>query len=275
MEHLASLIVLEPFGDVAIQESHLIAAATFLMLLIVVPVIVLTLLFAWRYRQSNKAAEYRPDWDHSRKIEAVIWGAPLVIILVLGTLTYITTHELDPYRPLARIDATHAVAPGTRPLVVDVVSLDWKWLFVYPELGIATVNELAAPVDRPIEFHLTSSSVMNAFYVPALAGMVYTMPGMETQLHAVINDAGSYEGFSANFSGAGFSDMHFRFFGMQPADFDAWVARNRQTGAVLDGGRYMQLERPSKSDPVQHFGAVEKGLFDAIVRRESHGDMDM
>ena len=261
------MVVLKPFGDIAVQQAELIATATWLMLLIIVPVIALTLFFAFRYRHANTEAKYEPEWDHSTKLEVLIWGAPLAIILVLGTITWISTHKLDPYRPLDRIDAQRAVAPGTKPLRVDVVAMDWKWLFVYPEEGVATVNELAAPVDRPIEFHLTASTVMNAFYVPALAGMVYAMPGMETKLNAVINHPGVYQGMSANYSGAGFSDMHFRFIGMSDADFKAWVEDNKATGQNLDRIAYLKLEKPSQREPVRRFANVDDRLYEAVLNR--------
>jgi cytochrome o ubiquinol oxidase subunit 2 len=264
-------IVMKPHGDIAVQQAHLITIATWLMLLIIVPVILLTLLFAWRYRQSNTEATYLPDWDHSTRLELVIWGAPLLIIIALGAVTWISTHKLDPFRPLDRIDAQHALAPDVKPLVVDVVSLDWKWLFIYPEQGVATVNELAAPVNRPIEFRMTSSTVMNAFYIPALAGMIYTMPSMTTELHAVINQPGTYDGFSANYSGAGFSDMRFKFLGLSDADFERWIAGNKASGAALTRADYAKLEQPSIAVPVMRFASVEKGLFDAIVDRCSDG----
>ena len=260
-------IVLKPAGDVALQQSQLLVHSTLLLLLVIVPVIVLTLLFAWRYRASHTAARYRPDWGHSTRLELVIWGVPLLIILALGAMTWISTHKLDPYRPLDRIDAQRPVAVDTKPLVVQVVALDWKWLFVYPEQGIATVNELAAPVDRPIEFRITSSTVMNAFYVPALAGMVYAMPAMETKLHAVINRAGTYEGFSSNYSGAGFSGMRFTFLGLAGDDFARWVARNREGAAMLDREAYRRLEQPSKQEPVRRYASVDPALYDAIVDR--------
>ncbi|HKB52876.1 MAG TPA: ubiquinol oxidase subunit II, partial [Ramlibacter sp.] len=173
---------MKPHGDIAVQQAHLIVTSTVLMLLIIVPVMIVTLVFAFRYRQSNTQAPYTPDWDHSTRLELLIWGAPLLIIIALGTITWISTHQLDPYRPLDRIDARRPVAANVQPLVVDVVALDWKWLFLYPEQGVATVNEMAAPVDRPIEFHITASNMMNSFYIPALAGQVYAMPGMETRL---------------------------------------------------------------------------------------------
>src|SRR4051812_44030269 len=211
-------VLMNPSGDIANQQGRLIVVSTVLMLLIIVPVIALTIFFAWRYRASNKEATYTPDWDHSTQLELAIWAAPLLIIIALGAVTWISTHTLDPYQPLRRIDATRSAAATTKPLVVEVVALDWKWLFIYPGQGIATVNELAAPVDQPIQFKITSSSVMNSFYIPALAGQIYAMPGMETKMHAVINKAGEFEGFSANYSGAGFSDMRFKFHGMSPAD---------------------------------------------------------
>ena len=260
-------IVMSPFGDIAKQQSQLIVTAVILMLLIVVPVIVLTLFFAWRYRSANKAATYTPEWAHSTRLELLIWGAPLLIIIALGAITWISTHKLDPYRPLERIDANRPLVKGVKPFVVEVVALDWKWLFLYPELGIATVNELAAPVDRPIEFKITASTVMNSFYIPALAGQIYAMPGMQTKLHAVINTAGAYDGFSANYSGAGFSHMRFKFLGLLPADFDRWVQLNKSTGTVLSRPNYLKLEQPSEDEPVRRYANVDASLYEAILNR--------
>ena len=181
------LLLLNPPGDIAWQQGRLIVQSTYLMLLIIVPVIILTLLFAWRYRASNRDATYKPEWDHSTQLELVIWSAPLMIIIALGAITWISTHTLDPYRPLDRIAEGKPVAEGVKPLEIEVVALDWKWLFLYPEQGIATLNEVAAPVDRPIKFKITAEHVMNSFYIPALAGQIYAMPGMQTILHAVMN----------------------------------------------------------------------------------------
>jgi cytochrome o ubiquinol oxidase subunit 2 len=265
------MTVLDPAGDVARQQGQLVMISTALMLLIIVPVMALTIFFAWKYRQSNRDADYDPDWDHSTQLELAIWAAPLMIIIALGALTWTSTHLLDPYRPIERTAPGKPVAGHVKPLEIQVVSLDWKWLFIYPEQGVATVNELAAPVNRPIEFRMTSSTVMNSFYIPALAGMVYTMPAMTTQLHAVINQPGTYEGFSANYSGAGFSDMRFKFLGLSDADFDRWVAGNKASGAALTRADYVKLEQPSKAVPVMRFASVDKGLFDAIVDRCSDG----
>jgi cytochrome o ubiquinol oxidase subunit 2 len=259
-------VVMSPSGDIAAQQAHLIWQSVFLMLLIIVPVMFLILLFAWRYRQSANAT-YTPDWDHSTRLELLIWGAPLLIVIALGTITWISTHKLDPYRPLDRIKAGTPITTPVQPLRVDVVALDWKWLFIYPEQGIATINEVAAPVDRPIEFHITASTVMNTFYVPALAGMVYAMPGMEIRLNAVINEPGTYQGLSANYSGAGFSDMRFKFLGLADADFDKWVAGNKGSADALTRAAYLKIEQPSAREPVRRFGQVDEGLYDLVLNR--------
>lgn len=260
-------VVLNPAGDVAAQQGRLVVQATMLMLIIIVPVIFLTLWFAWRYRQGSRAAEeeYDPDWHHSTKLELVIWAAPLVIIIALGALTWISTHQLDPYRPLDRIAEGKPVPPGVKPLEVQVVSLDWKWLFVLPEQGIAMVNELAAPVDRPIHFRLTSSSTMNAFYVPDLAGMIYTMPGMQTELNAVINRPGVFAGMSSHYSGYGFSGMNFKFHGLSDAEFAQWVAKAKAEGQPLTRASYQQLAAPSERHAITRFSSVEPGLYDRVL----------
>jgi cytochrome o ubiquinol oxidase subunit II len=255
---MSNLVLLHPAGAVAALQGHLIVVSTILMLLVIVPVMALTVLFAWRYRKSNPAATYTPDWDHSTQLELVIWAAPLLIIIALGAVTWISTHTLDPYRALRRTDPV-------QPLVVDVVALDWKWLFIYPEQGIAVVNDLAAPVDRPITFRITSSAVMNSFFIPSLAGQIYAMPGMQTELHAVMNASGDYEGFSANYSGAGFSDMRFKFHSLSAADFDRWVQSAKAGGRTLDRQQYLQLARPSEREPVQRYGQVAAGLYDSIL----------
>jgi cytochrome o ubiquinol oxidase subunit 2 len=259
------LVVMSPSGDIAAQQRDLIVISVFLMLLIIVPVIFLTLFFAWHYRQSNTSATYDPEWHHSTGLEVIIWSAPLAIIIALGAVTWVSTHKLDPYRPLDRLDAARPVTKDMKPINVEVVALDWKWLFFYPDYGIATVNEMAAPVDVPINFKLTASSVMNSFYVPALAGMIYTMPGMQTKLHAVINKPGEYEGLSSNYSGDGFSHMRFKFHGLDQAGFEAWVARVKQNGTALNRDAYLKLEKPSAKEPVRYYASVENGLYDAVL----------
>jgi cytochrome o ubiquinol oxidase subunit 2 len=258
-------VLLHPEGDVALQQRDLIIISLGLMLLIVIPVIVLTLVFAWRYRAKNRDASYDPEWHHSTMLELVVWSAPLLIIIALGALTWVSTHKLDPYRSLDRISASKPAAADVKPLTVEVVALDWKWLFFYPEQGIATVNELAAPVDRPIQFKITASSVMNSFFIPSLAGQIYAMPGMETKLSAVINKVGVYEGFSANFSGDGFSGMRFKFYGMNDADFAAWVAKAHKSADSLDRDAYLHLAEPSEREPVHFYSSVDSHLYDAIM----------
>lgn len=260
-------VVMSPSGDVAVQQRDLIVWSTVLMLLVIVPVIVLTLWFAWRYRSTNTKATYKPDWDHSTVLELVIWAVPLMIIIALGAMTWVSTHKLDPYRPLDRIDAQTPVPVGMEPLTVEVVALDWKWLFIYPEQGIATVNELAAPVDRPIRFKITASTMMNSFFIPAMAGQIYAMAGMETKLHGVINEPGVYDGFSANYSGAGYSHMKFKFHGLGESEFDAWVKQNKDSGTSLSRDAYLLLAEPSIDDPVQRFATVDPTLYDAILNR--------
>jgi cytochrome o ubiquinol oxidase subunit 2 len=259
-------LVLNPAGAIARQQAHLIVVSTILMLLIVVPVLAITVLFAWRYRASNTGATYRPDWDHSTALELLIWSAPLFIVIALGAITWINTHTLDPYRPLERAD-NRASATAVAPLVVEVVALDWKWLFIYPDQGIATVNELAAPIGVPIRFKITSSSVMNSFFIPALAGQIYAMPGMQTELNAVIDKTGTYEGFSANYSGAGFSGMHFQFHVMARGAFDRWVGETRDGGTALTNADYLELAKPSERTPIHRYSTVANGLYDAVLNQ--------
>ena len=263
-----NLVLLSPHGDIAAQQGKLIMTSVWLMLLIIVPVVFLTFFYAWKYRAGNRDARYEPDWDHSIQLELVIWAAPLVIIIALGAITWIKTHTLDPYRPLTRIsEGENLPVHDDNVLRVQVVALDWKWLFIYPDQGIAVVNELAAPVDRQIRFQLTASNVMNSFYVPALAGQIYAMPSMESMLHAVINKPGDFDGFSANYSGAGFSWMRFRFHGMDDDQFAAWVAENKAKGQTLDRAEYLRLEKPSEREPIKRYAKVADNLFDAIVNR--------
>ncbi|KQY45852.1 MULTISPECIES: ubiquinol oxidase subunit II [Rhizobium/Agrobacterium group] len=265
-----NMVVMAPSGDIAMQQRDLIIISTVLMLLIIVPVLFLTVFFAWRYRVSNTNAKYDPEWHHSTALEVVIWSAPLIIIIALGAVTWISTHKLDPYRPLDRIDAQRAVTAEVKPINVEVVALDWKWLFFYPDYGIATVNEMAAPVDVPINFKITSSSVMNSFYVPALAGMIYAMPGMQTRLHAVINKEGEYDGLSANYSGDGFSHMRFKFHGVPQQGFDQWVARVKAQGTALNRDAYLKLEKPSTKEPVRYYATVDDGLYTSILNMCAH-----
>ena len=257
-------MVLSPSGDIAARQADLLVQSTLLMLIIIIPVMALTVFFAWRYRAANSKASYDPDWDHSTKLELVIWAIPLLIIVSLGALTWVGTHLLDPYRPLDRISAEKP-AEAAEPLQVQVVAMDWKWLFIYPEQGVASVNQLAVPVDRPVEFTLTSTSVMNAFYIPAMAGMIYAMPGMETTLHGVFNRSGEYQGLASHYSGHGFSGMRFKALALDDAGFDDWIASTAASGQTLDRARYLELEKPSENVPPMAFAEVDPQLFGRVV----------
>jgi cytochrome o ubiquinol oxidase subunit II len=261
-----NFVVMNPAGDIAVQQRDLVVVSVVLMLLIIIPVMFLIVFFSWKYRQANTEAKYEPDWDHSTHLELVIWAIPLLIIICLGAITWSSTHLLDPYRRLDRIGPGNA-ATLNEPLLVEVVALDWKWLFIYPEYGVAAVNELAAPVDRQIRFKITATSVMNSFYIPALAGQIYAMPGMETKLHAVINKAGKYEGFSANYSGAGFSNMRFAFHGIDQAGFDAWIAKAKGSQDKLSRDAYLELEKPSEKVPVKLYNSVDTDLYKLILNQ--------
>jgi cytochrome o ubiquinol oxidase subunit 2 len=258
------LDVLDPMGSVGLAEKSLIETATWAMLIVVVPVIALTLLFAWRYRASNRSAEYRPEWSHSTLIEIVIWAIPSLIILFLAALTWTSTHKLDPYRPLES---------NVKPINVEVVALDWKWLFIYPDLGIASVNQLALPVNTPVDFRITSDSVMNSFFIPQLGSQVYAMAGMQTRLHLIANTAGDYAGESSNFSGRGFSDMKFRTLATSPAAFAAWVAKVRASSNNLDMTAYYAVAQPSERVPVRYFSSVDPRLFRNVVAKYNNGNV--
>jgi cytochrome o ubiquinol oxidase subunit 2 len=253
----SKMALIDPKGQVAADEKHLIIVSTLLMLIVVIPVIVLTLWFAWHYRASNTKATYTPNWSYSHRIEAVCWGVPIAIILVLGTITWRTTHALDPYRPLDS---------KVKPIEIDVVALDWKWLFIYPEQHIATVNEIAIPTDVPVNFKVTSDSVMNVFFIPRLGSQVYAMAGMQTQVHLIANEPGVYDGLSANFSGGGFPDMTFKAHAVSQGDFDAWVAKVKTaSNAKLGIDAYQELAKPTEKHPVQYYASVEPMLFPAVL----------
>ncbi len=250
--------ILDPAGSIGVAEKNLIIVSTLIMLVVVIPVIVLTLVFAWRYRATNEAATYAPTWSHSTRLEAVIWGVPCLIILFLGILTWTTTHTLDPYKPLAS---------KTKPIVIQVVALDWKWLFIYPQLGIATVNQIDFPVGTPVDFRITSDTVMNSFFIPRLGSQIFAMAGMRTQVHLIADEPGTYEGLSANFSGRGFSDMRFQAIASSEANFQAWVRKARDANTPLTQASYAKLEAPSEKNSVELFSHVKPGLFSDIIAK--------
>ncbi|WP_240989127.1 ubiquinol oxidase subunit II [Salipiger mangrovisoli] len=254
--------VLAPSGWVAAEQRDLLVISTLLMLIVIIPVIFMAIWFPLRYRADRPdQSDYAPNWAHSTRLEYVLWGVPIVIVAILGVYTYIYTHRLDPYRPL---DAAEIGTEIGEPIEVDVVSLDWKWLFIYPEQGVASVNELAVPANRPINLRLTSSTVMTTFSVPALGGMIYTMAGMETKLHLIADEEGTYFGQAAHYSGPGFSEMHFDTLAMSDADFDQWVEKARASNDELSRDAYLDLEVPSMANPVQYYSGIDDTLFDRI-----------
>jgi len=250
-----------PSGAVGQEQRTLILSALALMLMVVVPAILMVLVFAWRYRASNNGTDYAPDWSYSSKIEFVVWLIPAIIILILGTLVWKSSHKLDPYRPLDS---------QVKPIVIEAVSLDWKWLFIYPEQNVATVNEVVFPANVPVHFRITSTEVMNSFFIPKLGSQIYSMPGMRTQLHLIAGEAGTYDGISSNYSGRGFSDMKFKAISATGNEFDAWLGKVRQSRTNLDLDHYRKLETPSEKNPVEYYATVKPGLFDCILHKYMH-----
>ena len=253
--------ILDPKGPIASDERSLIATAVLLMLIVVIPVLSLTLSFAWRYRASNSRATYPPGSLRSSRIEVIVWLVPCLIVTCLGIIAWSASHKLDPYRPLAS---------GVAPIRIDVVALDWKWLFIYPDLGVATVNQIALPVNVPVDFNITSASVMNSFFIPQLGGQIYAMAGMQTKLSLMADRQGTYEGMSANYSGAGFSDMKFNALAMSRQGFDQWLATVRRSPKTLEAQDYELLARASRKHPVEYFSSVAPDLFAGIVDGDPH-----
>jgi cytochrome o ubiquinol oxidase subunit 2 len=251
--------VLDPLGPVGRDDAVILIDATLIMLAIVIPTILLAFWMAWRYRASNTKAEYLPYWSFSGRIEAVVWSIPILTIMFIGGVIWIGSYRLDPFRPLPS---------KTPPLEVQVVSLDWKWLFIYPKQGIATVNQLVAPAGTPIHFSITSASVFNVFFVPRLGSMIYAMPGMVSQLSLQADHPAETWGTSAQFSGDGFSDMQFQVKSVPEADFGAWVARVKGAGPVLDRAAYAGLLQQSQRAPPMTYRAIDPGLFQAVATQK-------
>ena len=247
--------LMDPRGPVGRAEKTILIDSMAIMLAIVVPTIIAIFAFAWWFRASNTRAHYRPEWDFSGQIELVVWAIPVMVIILLGGVTWIGSHQLDPAEPLSK----------DKPIDIQVVSLDWKWLFIYPEQGVATVNQLIVPAGVPIRFSLTSASVLNAFFIPQLGSMIYTMNGMRTELNLHADEPGTYRGISAHYSGEGFSDMHFDVNALPADQFTAWVATTRANTARLDTANYVALATPSVNPPPSAYGAVDADLFDRIV----------
>lgn len=267
-------------GQIGVEQRDLIIISFALMLIVVIPAIVMTFWFAWKYRESNTEAEYLPEWSHSTKIEIVVWGVPCLIIAALAYITYVTSHSLDPYR---KID-------HSKPsLDIQVIAEPFKWVFIYPDRSIATVNEVYFPDNQPVTFHITSDFSMNSFFIPQLGGQVYAMAGMRTQLNLIANEVGVFDGLSANYSGHGFSRMRFKAHAVSENDYNAWVQKVQSSNQTLDFKTLQGLAEHvtqgiqpnmvhSKDVPlpakVQYFSSVQPDLFKAVIDKYMKGSHD-
>ena len=255
--------VLDPKGPIAAAERQILFNSLGIMLAIVIPTMLATLGAAYWFRASNTRARYRPDFEYSGRLELLVWSIPIMTVLLVGGVAWVGSHDLDPPKP---------IASAIKPVRVQVVSLDWKWLFIYPEQGIATANQLTIPVGTPVSFELTSSSVMNSFWVPQLGGQIYTMAGMTTRLHLQADHPGTYRGASANYSGEGFADMRFNVDAVPPEKFAQWVDAARNTGPVLDAQAYVDLAKPSKAVAPFTYRSVAPDLFTRILSSSVQAD---
>ncbi len=252
-----NLPILQPKGPIAESQKDLLVFATLLSLIVVLPVFSMAIYIAVKYREGNKNAKYSPNWESNNWLEAIWWGIPITLILILSVVTYRTSHSLDPFKPL---ESTK------EPLIVQVVALQWKWLFIYPEQNLATVNHLVIPEDRPVKFEITSDAPMNSFWIPALGGQIYAMSGMSTELNLQADEPGEFEGYSANISGEGFADMKFMVRSVAQTDFDAWVEKTKQSPSALDKYGYDKLAEPSTSDK-KEYSSVVNDLYDTVVMK--------
>jgi len=258
--------LMDPTGQVGQGLKSLIITAFGLMLIVVIPVIVMTILFAWKYRETNLAAKYTPNWEHSNIIEAFVWAIPCVIIFFLAILTWQTSHYFDPSKPLA------SEGSEDETMTIDAISLDWKWLFIYPDEGIATVNEIAIPVDKPVHFRVTSGTVMNSFMIPTLGSQIYAMAGMDNDVYLIGNEIGTFRGRSTNYSGEGYSEMLFDARVTSDADFQAWVDKVKQSPeTMMFPEDYDQIAKPSVANPVEYFSQVSPDFYGDLINSYKAG----
>jgi cytochrome o ubiquinol oxidase subunit 2 len=254
---LAHFPLLDPHGPIGQSELELIVTAFLIMLIPVVPVIVMTFWFAWRYRAARPEAAPAPSRSE-HKIEWVVWTVPAAIVIALGVLSWVTTHRLDPYA---------AIVSPAKPIRIEAIALDWKWLFIYPDEHIATVNQLVIPTKVPVSFRITSNTVMASFFIPRLGSQVYAMAGMQTRLHLLANKPGSYTGMNSQFSGAGFPEMHFGVAATSETAYRRWLQQVKQGSATLDMRRFDLLAQPTAHSQVQRFASVQPGLFNSVIQR--------
>lgn len=253
-----NIAVLEPKGMIGIKEKDLIITSSLLMLIVVIPVLILTWIFAWKYHEKNEKARHAPDWEHNAIAEYCWWGVPIVIISILAVITWKSSHELNPFKP---------IESNKKALTIQVVALQWKWLFLYPEQGIATLGYVEFPAQTPIHFEVTADAPMNSFWIPQLGGQIYAMPAMRSQLHLIADEEGIFRGASANFSGTGFAGMTFTAKATSEAEFDAWVKSGQSAGQVLNMQQYNDLVKPSANNPTATYVLQQRDLFDQILMK--------
>jgi len=250
--------VFNPKGIIALAEMSLIVKTTLLMLIVVIPVFIMLGVFSWRYRAGNTKAKYTPDWHSNIVLEIIWWTIPIIIIVFIARMTWVSSHELDPFKP---------IISNVPPITVQVVALEWKWLFIYPEQNIATVNFLHFPVNTPINFEITADAPMNSFWIPQLAGQIYAMAGMDTALHVMAEESGEYMGVSANYSGYGFSGMKVTAKATSRAEFDQWVQTVRQSPDALNSDEYEKLAKKSRNNNVVYYSSADEGLYGKIIMK--------
>lgn len=254
----ANFAVLNPTGSIALSERRIMFQALALSLVVVLPVFALTLFITIKYRETNHQAKYLPEWDHNRLIETIWWGIPTILIIILSTITWNSSHQLDPFKP---------INSSTKTMTIQVVALQWKWLFIYPEQHIASVNFVQIPINTPIDFEITADAPMNSFWIPQLGGQIYAMPGMSTNLNLIANQVGDYRGSSANLSGKGFASMVFVAKVSLLSDFDAWVKSAQSSKAVMDQIEYDKLAMPSSNNPPVRYAVTDSRLYDKTVMK--------
>lgn len=250
--------ILQPMGDIARQQRDLLYFALLLCTIVVVPVFAMLGMFAWKFRSGNKKAHYKPEWSENKWLEIVWWGIPIIIIGVLATVTWFTSHSLDPYRPIA----SHKKA-----VEVQVIALQWKWLFVYPELGVATLNQLPVPVDTPVHFTLTADAPMSAFWIPSLGSQIYNMNGMSSQLHLIASQTGDFPGYTTNINGEGYAKMKFMVHSLTQTEFDAWVARAKAAPTMMDMAEYEKLVAPAVVTEEREYMLMDAYLYDRVIEK--------
>lgn len=248
--------VLQPSGFIGVKERNLIITASELMLIVAIPVFVMTIFFSWYYREENEKAKHTPDWEHNTLVEYFWWGIPFVIITCLAVITWKSSYELSPFKPLES---------NKKPLVIQAVALQWKWLFIYPDEGIATINYIRFPVDQPILFQITADAPMNSFWIPALGGQIYAMPAMRSEINLIANKKGTFRGLSSNISGTGFSKMTFNAEATSTADYQSWVEKAQDSRLTMNWKTYSQLVKPTEQNPVKLYKLEKRNLFDDIL----------